>query len=154
MSCGSTNSCKCEKSCARNYNLVAQPFAANATTPIIVNGNQVVLTGKAIQVLNNGYQIVKSGLYRLAADIVVVGTAAGTVTLQMYLDGVALPCTIRRQTIAASGAVSIHSETDLDLDSICRCNNSVNHRITFAVVTDSAAAGSITSTCTGALKLD
>lgn len=153
MSCGNGNG-SCSKSVARFYNDVTQTFAADATTTLVVSGNQVVLSGKGISVYNNGYTILKSGIYRVSGDIVVTGTAAGLLTFEVYLDGLLLPCTVRKQSIAAGSTSVIHTETEIDFDKVCPCTNSVNHRITFVLATDSAAAGTVDNLCTGVTKLD
>lgn len=153
MSCGNGSN-SCNKSVARFYNDVAQTFAADSTTTLVVSGNQVVLSGKGINVYNNGYTILKSGIYRISGDIVVTGTAAGLLTFQVYLDGLLLPCTVRKQSIAAAGTSTIHTETEIDFDKVCPCTNNVTHRITFVLVTDAAAAGTVDNLCTGVTKLN
>lgn len=75
MSCNSGSGCGCKKSIARFYNPATQAFLANATTPIAVNANQVVLQGTAIVPSLNGYRIDKTGLYGLTADIVLLGAS-------------------------------------------------------------------------------
>ena len=153
MSCGNDNN-SCCKSVACFYNDVAQTFAADATTPLIISGNRVVLNGKGIDVFNNGYTILKSGIYRISGDVVVTGSAAGLLTFQVYLDGLLLPCTVRKKSITSCGTTTIHTETIIDFDKVCPCTNNVNHRIVFALVTDAAAAGTVDNLCTGVTKLD
>ena len=70
--------------------------------------------------------------------------------MQWYMDGVALPCTLKRVTLPASGNAEIHTETDLELSGCCCC---VNHTFTLVATTDSTAAGSVIELCTGLLKL-
>lgn len=152
MSCGNGNGCN--KSVARFYNNVAQTFAADAVTPLIVSGNQVVLSGNGITVFNNGYSILKSGIYRISGDVVVSGTAAGLLTFQVYLDGLLLPCTVRKQSIAAGDTTMLHTETEINFNKVCPCSNNVSHQVTFALVTDAAASGTVENLCTGVTKLD
>ena len=113
-------------------------------------GAKVVNSGSSIQVEPQSYDTVKIGLYHLAADAVIAATAAGVLTLQWYMDGVALPCTLKRVTLPASGNAEIHTETDLELSGCCCC---VNHTFTLVATTDSTAAGSVIELCTGLLKL-
>lgn len=153
MSCGNSNN-SCCKSVACFYNDVTQTFAADATTPLIISGNRVVLNGKGIDVFNNGYTILKSGIYRISGDVVVTGSAAGLLTFQVYLDGLLLPCTVRKESITSGGTTTIHTETIIDFNKVCPCTNNVNHRIVFALVTDAAAAGTVDNLCTGVTKLD
>lgn len=153
MSCGNNCSCK-TKSCARFYSNVSQTFEADSSNQLIVAGEPVVLTGNAITAWNTGYEILKTGIYRISGDVVVTATAAGEITFQVYLDGVLLPCTVRQKTMAADEIVSIHTETDIDVEKLCPCNNNANHRIVFVLVADSAVTGTINRVCTGITKLD
>ena len=91
-----------------------------------------------------------SVIHQTAISIVIAATAAGVLTLQWYMDGVALPCTLKRVTLPASGNAEIHTETDLELSGCCCC---VNHTFTLVATTDSTAAGSVIELCTGLLKL-
>ena len=152
MSCGNNNSCG--KSVARYYNNTTQTFAADSTTTLAVFGNLVVLNGNAISEYNNGYTILKAGTYRISADIVVTGSAAGLLTFQVYLDGLLLPCTVRKQSISAGSTTSIHTETEINFNKVCPCSSNVNHKIIFALVTDAAAAGTVDNLCTGVTKID
>lgn len=152
MSCGNNNSCG--KSVARYYNNTTQTFTADSTTTLAVFGNLVVLNGNAISEYNNGYTILKAGTYRISADIVVTGSAAGLLTFQVYLDGLLLPCTVRKQSISAGSTTSIHTETEINFNKVCPCSSNVNHKIIFALVTDAAAAGTVDNLCTGVTKID
>ena len=149
MSC-SGNSKSYQKSCVRYFNNSPQTLAANAATVLTLAGAKVVNSGASIQVEPQSYDTVKIGLYHLSADAVITASAAGVLTLQWYMDGVALPCTIKRITLPASGNAEIHTETDLELSGCCCC---VNHTFTLVATTDSTAAGSVVELCTGMLKL-
>ena len=151
MSCNSNGSCHCQKSIARFYNKTTQAFPANTVTPISVNANQVVLEGKAIVPTLNGYRIEKTGLYNISCDVVLLGATAGNVILQAYLDGVAMPCTERTVTLVAEAYTTIHLETDILFEPVCRCQNNTSHAITFAVVS-TGGAGSIVNVCSGVKK--
>ena len=151
MSCNSGSSCGCKKSIARFYNPATQDFLANATTPIAVNANQVVLQGTAIVPSLNGYRIDKTGLYGLTADVVLLGATAGNVLVQAYLDGVAMPCTVRNATLVADGYVSVHMDTDVLFEQVCMCQNNTSHQITFGIVS-TGGAGSVVNVCTGIIK--
>ena len=151
MSCNSNGNCNRHKSFVRYYNQTAQAFAANATHPIVVNANQVVSQGKAIVSTPNGYRIERTGLYGISADVVILGTTAGNVTVQANLDDVALPCTIRYATLVVDGYVSLHLETDILFEQVCKCQNNTSHQITFSIVS-TGGAGSIVEVCTGIIK--
>ena len=149
MACNG-NSKTYQKSCVRYFNNSPQTLAANAATVLTLAGAKVVNSGESIQVEPQSYDTVKIGLYHLAADAVIASSAAGEITLQWYMDGVALPCTLKRVTLPASGNAEIHTETDLELSGCCCC---VNHTFTLVATTDSTAAGSVIELCTGLLKL-
>lgn len=151
MGCNSNGGCGCQKSIARFYNQTAQAFAANAITPIAVNANQVVLEGNAIEAPLNGYRINKTGLYAISCDVVLLGTTAGNVVLQGYLDGVAMPCTTRNVTLVADAYTPVHFDTDILFDKVCRCQNNTSHQIAFAIVS-TGGAGNIVNVCTGIKK--
>lgn len=151
MSCNSGSNCGCRKSVARFYNQTTQAFLANATTPIAVNANQVVLQGTAIVPSLNEYRIDKTGLYGLTADVVLLGTTAGNVLVQAYLDGAAMPCTARTVTLVADGYTAVHIDTDILFEQVCMCQNNTSHQITFGIVS-TGGAGSVVNVCTGIIK--
>ena len=101
MGCNFYGQCGNQKSIARFYNQTVQAFPANATTPIAINANQVVLDGKAIVPSLNSYRIDKTGLYRVSLDATILGTTAGNVSIEMLLDGVAKPCATKTVTLVA-----------------------------------------------------
>ena len=101
MSC-SGNSKSYQKSCVRYFNNSPQTLAANAATVLTLAGAKVVNSGESIQVEPQSYDTVKIGLYHLVADAVITSSAAGVLTLQWYMDGVALPCTLRKVTLRKS----------------------------------------------------
>ena len=151
MACNNGNGNRAyQKSCVRYFNNAPQLLAADSANVLTLSGAKVVNSGSSIQVEPQSYDTVKIGLYHLAADAVIAATAAGVLTLQWYMDGVALPCTLKRVTLPASGNAEIHTETDLELSGCCCC---VNHTFTLVATTDSTAAGSVIELCTGLLKL-
>lgn len=151
MGCNSYGSCGNQKSTARFYNQTVQTFAANATTPIAINANQVVLDGDAIVPSLNSYRIDKTGLYRVSLDLTLLGTTAGNVTIEMLLDGVALPCATKLVTLVADAYVPVHIETDVQFEQLCRCQTRTSHTISFVIVS-AAGAGSVTSVCSGVAR--
>ena len=164
MACNNGNGNRAyQKSCVRYFNNAPQLLAADSENVLTLAGAKVVNSGSSTQlpaparssmvlssVPSRSKITVKIGLYHLAADAVIAATAAGVLTLQWYMDGVALPCTLKRVTLPASGNAEIHTETDLELSGCCCC---VNHTFTLVATTDSTAAGSVIELCTGLLKL-
>lgn len=148
MSCSNTNKNCHAKSCVRYYNNNAQAFTDNATT-LSIAGSRVVDSGIAIEADANSYTVTKRGLYHIAVDIEFISTA-GLVTVQAFLDGVPLPCTLTKITGVANIENVGHLETDLQFDSCC-CN--VNHTITFVITGDTGVTGTVNHLCTGITKL-
>ena len=150
MGCGCNRHKSChDKSCQRFYNNNEQTLAAATTTQLVIAGTRVVDTGVSIETQPQSYTTLKTGLYHIAGDVVVEGSAGGTAVLQVYMDGVPLPCTKRTRTIPATGYVEIHTETDLCLDGCC-CD--VSHTFTYQITTDTTAAGAVVECCTGIIK--
>lgn len=139
-----------DKSCQRFYNNNAQTLAAGATLQLQIAGTKVVDSGISIETEPNNFTTVKTGLYHIAGDVSITPTAGGTVTFQVYMDGVALPCTLRTITLPATGSREIHTETDLCLSGCC-CD--VSHTFTFQLTSVDTAAGSVIQSCFGILKL-
>jgi hypothetical protein len=146
MSCGN---CNCgnpyAKSCVRVYNDITQPFTA-AGTQITLEGTPVVNSGVSIELNPGSIEIEKSGLYRLSADVTINPTAAGTVVVQLYRNGVALPCAIAQNVVSSGNLCTLHVETDQQVQTCC-----VNHPVYTLRV--SGVAGNVTHICVGALKL-
>jgi len=133
------------KSCIRVYNNSAQAFTA-ALTPLNIEGTPVVESGCSLRLNTANIRVNKSGLYHLSADVTYTATAAGTVVVQLYKDGVALPCAISQQTVAANDVNTAHVETDLEIITCC-----VNRPlITLGI---SGVAGTVNHTCVSAVKL-
>ena len=150
MSCGRTNRNCNRKSCQRYYNTTPQPFIAGQTLQLTIAGSKVVDSGISIETEPMSYTTVKTGLYHFAGDVVIESTAAGNITMQIYMDGVPLPCTFRESNLAATGFREMHTETDLELGGCC-CD--VNHTFTFVLTSADTAAGSVVHFCSGITKL-
>ena len=149
MGCSSKSHKTChDKSCQRYYNNNVQAIAAGQTVQLAIAGARVVDSGIAIDTQPLSYTTLKTGLYHIAADVVVNATTAGSGVFQVYMDGVPLPCT-RKTVQFYSGGTAVHTETDLELSGCC-CN--VEHSFTF-IFTSDTVVGSVTEFCSGVLKL-
>lgn len=149
MACGSKCGKNCKtKSCQRYYNTTPQPFAAGQTLQLQIAGAKVVDTGISIETQPLSYTTLKTGLYHLVADVVADVTTLGAATLQVYMDGVPLPCTLRNLRFPV-GYNEIHTETDLCLTGCC-CD--VEHNFTF-ILNSVDAVGEVVQFCSGVLKL-
>lgn len=98
---------------------------AISTTPSALSGAiALVDTGCSMEPMSSGARIRTAGLYSVNANVQVNATAAGTVSAQLYLDGVPLPDTLRTVT-AAVGLTVIPLETLLCLPGNCCCGHTV-----------------------------
>lgn len=150
MSCGNVGHKTChDKSCQRFYNNLPQALAAGQILPLAIAGAKVVDSGISIETEPLNYTTLKTGLYHFTGDVVINVATAGDVELQIYMDGVPLPCTYRRVTVP-SGYREIHTETDLALDGCC-CD--VTHSFTYRLTSVDTAVGTVTQFCSGVLKL-
>lgn len=149
MSCFNSSKSRCMKSCARNYNNTSQLFLPESVNVLTVAGAKVVDTGIAIDTEPQSYATAYSGLYHIEADVTIAATTAGAVTLQWYMDGVALPCTYTEQYVAVAQVDTVHLETDLFFESCC---GKVNHVFTLLLTADATAAGAVTHICSGVIK--
>lgn len=133
------------KSCIRVYNNAPQTVT-DAAQVLNLEGTPVVDSGCSLTLNTAGITVNKSGLYHFSADVTMAPTAAGTSTIQLYKDGVALPCAIAQDTAETGNTFTTHVETDLCINTCC-----VNHPVITLVA--SGVAGTITHTCVGAVKL-
>lgn len=143
MACNCNN--QYAKSAVRAYNNAVQPFTA-ANTQLTISGTPVVETGCSLTLNPTNMKVNKSGLYRFSADVTFTATAAGVVTLQLYQNGVALPCAISQQTVTAGSTYTTHIETELGLNVCCVNNTSITLFI-------GGVDGNVTHTCVGGTKL-
>ena len=89
-------------------------------TQLTLAGTTVTRTGCSVIPDGNALKINHGGLYHLAADVTLTPSAAGTVSVQMYLNGVAMPDAITQITVAESGVTTVHVETTRLL-AVCPC---------------------------------
>ena len=133
------------KSCVRVYNPVDQAFAATAA-PLVLKGTTVVNTGCSLCAEATDIKVLNSGLYHISADVTITPTASGIVTIQLYKDGVALPCAIVQQTVTSGDAYALHVETDACINTCCMNNPLITVQL-------SGVSGNVNELCVGMLKL-
>ena len=133
------------KSCVRTYTNIPQTVT-DALTTIIIDGTPVVESGTSLSLNPSSISVNGSGLYHFSSDITFTPTADGAFVVQMYKDGVALPCAVSSETVTSGVTVTTHIETDLVLSSCCAVTPSIT-------VVTSGVAGTVTHTCTGGLRL-
>lgn len=134
------------KSCIRVRNSTAQTLSATTPTTLVLQGTTVTDSGCSLTLNPSNITVNKSGLYHFSADVTVSPTAAGTAVIQLYKDGVALPCAISTTTTTTGTIFTTHVETDLCLNACCANNPSIT-------LVASGVAGTVTNLCVGALKL-
>lgn len=101
------------KSSAVAINSASQAFVAAGTT--LQPGSAVSVTGCSLSVANSGIQVNSDGLYQIEAAVTFTPSAAGVAIVQIYKDGVLLPCTTRQLTVAADSVYTISTCAPCDL---------------------------------------
>lgn len=115
MSCCKRNLKRCNyKSIERAFNNVSQAFVSTGTTLNLL-GTLATDTGVSISTNTNNFTINTCGTYIISADVTFEPTGAGNVIVQLYKNGVALPCAISIFTVAVGDIYTLHVETDLYL---------------------------------------
>ena len=142
MSCKNKN----YKSAQVAVNTTAQNVVAAGTT-VNVLGNMVTDTGCSIATNNTGFKINASGLYNIRYAITFTAEAAGTLTIQLFKDGVALPCTLVQDTVADASTYTVIVEAPAIVVGTC-CNICTN--ITAIV---SGVAGTVNYVCASVVRL-
>lgn len=131
------------KSAVQFYNATPQPIA---TTSLIANpvsmllGNKVTDTGVAIDLMSNGVSVETTGLYRISADVNLVGTVAGDLTFALALNGEILPETIRTITAVAGASIVVPMETVRRLHT---CYNFDEYSISVIAYSDGTGTGTV-----------
>ena len=147
MACNSSGlNSNCTVSSQTAYNNTTQTVPAT-TTAVAIMGNLVTNTGRCITTQNGGFIIKKSGVYTIKCDITFTATAAGTETIQLYLNGVIMPCSVNSYTTTESGIVTLHTETTVYIPICCKSTSTISINV-------SGVAGTISHVCANALKHD
>lgn len=134
------------KSAQVALNTTAQTIAA-AGTGVGVLGSVLTDTGCSIETTNVGFRISNSGLYRIRYALTFTADAAGTMTAQLYRDGIALPCSLVQNTVAAGDVYTVEVEAPALVVGTC-CN--INPTITAVV---GGVAGTVDYVCASAVRL-
>ena len=104
---------------ARIFNNTSQTVTADET-PITLLGSTVVDNTGLITVNSGSFTVRSSGVYHLSADVTFTPTSTSSPsTIQVYWsnNNTQLPCTL--STVSTSGAVTVHTETDIALSACC-----------------------------------
>lgn len=135
------------KSSTEFYNNSTQSVGATMA-PMNLQGTEITDTGVSLDLEQNSIVIQHSGLYRIHGTVSFNATTAGAVTVQMYLNGLPLPETLRIKTVAVGNNL-------IELDTIRGFRTSCGQnpqRIQFMIMTDGTAAGNVTFVSGNALK--
>lgn len=116
MSCKNRN----YKSAQVAVNTTAQTITATGTT-VGVLGNLATNTGCSVETNGDGFKINASGLYNVRYAITFTAGEAGTLTAQLFKDGVALPCALAQNTVAAGNVYTVIVEAPAIVVGAC-CN--------------------------------
>lgn len=127
------------KSSSEFYNTATQTVGATVT-PLALTGSEITDTGVSICLQNDAIRIEHSGLYRIHGTINFNATTAGSVTAQMYLNGLPMSETARIIT-AAVGNNLIEFDTIRSFRTMC---GQSPQNIQFMIMTDGTAVGSVT----------
>jgi hypothetical protein len=90
----------CYKSGIYTVNSTPQTIAANGTLAL---GSVTHKYGDAIELNGNGINLTEAGYYNIITTATVSPTAAGTITLTMYKNGVAVPGAIATGAVSTAG---------------------------------------------------
>lgn len=133
------------KSSAVAINSASQAFVAAGTA--LQPGSAVSVTGCSLSVANSGIQVNSDGLYQIEAAVTFTPSAAGVAIVQIYKDGVLLPCTTRQLTVAADSVYTISTCAP----AICAASCAMVRPVFTTQI--SGVAGTVNYTCMSGVKL-
>lgn len=133
--------CNCNrKSAAQKYNFAEQILTA-IPAPLTMGSTAGLPTGPSIVDRGNNLGVRHTGLYRLTAQLIAAVSAAGTLNVQAYYDGV--PVASSRKTLpvaVGSQEISIDTLAYLPVPDACGCNGVTVPVDIYAWTADSGAA--------------
>lgn len=106
-------------------------------------------TGCSIEGSAGGARILNGGIYEISFDTFVTSAAAGTVRVQLYQNGVPLPCAIDSVTLAAGATGNMHFSTRIELS----CCKAISPSLTAVFTSDDITALVVNHTALGVVKL-
>lgn len=140
------------KSAVQFYNSTDQEILATniATNPVIFGlGSRVTDTGISIDFNSFDIGIESSGLYRISANLDVLGVTAGDVTFAIADNGIILPDTISTITAVADISELISLETIREFN-VC-CNS--DHNLSIVAFSDGTGVATVERLSGNAVKL-
>lgn len=145
--------CKNYKSAVQFYNSTAQEITATdiVTSPVILAlGTRVTDTGIATDFNAFDVDIDASGLFRISADIDVLGVTAGDISFGIALNGQILPETLSTITAVADISEIIHFET---IRTINVCYGLDEHTFSIVAYSDGTGVATVERLSGNAVKL-
>lgn len=133
------------KSCIRTYNNGPQEIKKSKST-LTLKGEEVVNTGCSLSLNPEGIVVKRTGLFHLSVDVTITPQECGTFSVQLFLDGNPLPCSLSQNASEARKTFTTHLETDQFIPT-CQLKHPKITVVTYGV------AGTIEHLCVGALKL-
>ena len=106
-------------------------------------------TGCSIDGQTGGARIRNGGLFEISFDTFVTSATAGTVKVQLYKDGVPMPCAQDSVTLAAAATGNMHFSTRLEVACCC----AVNPVFTVVFTSTDITALVVNHTALGVVKL-
>lgn len=143
--------CNGKKSAAQKYNFAAQTLTATPA-PLNMGATAGLPSGPSIADRGNNIGIRHTGLYRLTAQLIATITAAGTLNVQAYYNGVPIAATLKTLPVAAGSVeVSLDNLLYLVVPQGCGCADLIYPLDIYAWVANSAA-GDVASVTVNALR--
>lgn len=145
--------CKNYKSAIQFNNTTSQTVAATdiVSNPVILAlGSRITDTGVALDFNSQDIQVETSGLYRISANLDILGVTAGDITYAIAVNGNILPETIRTITAVAGISEIVPTETIRELDTCCAISD---YNITLVAFSDGTGAATIERVSGNVLKL-
>ncbi len=133
------------KSCVRVYNNSVQPVFENPAT-LTLEGTPVVESGCSLTLNPSSIVINNSGLYHLSADVTFTAVSKGNSVIQLYMDGLPLPCAVAKDFTESGNTFTTHVETEVCVQTCCMKHPAIT-------LVTSGVDGEVSHTCVGVLKL-
>lgn len=133
--------CNCNrKSAAQKYNFTAQVLT-DVAAPLDMGSSAGLPTGPSILDRGNNLGIRHTGLYRLTAQLIVAMSAAGTLNVQAYYDGVPIASSLKSLPVAVgSSEISLDTLAFFPVPDSCGCSGVTVPVDIYAWTADSGAA--------------
>lgn len=143
--------CNNKKSAVQKYNFTVQELTTTPS-PLSMGATAGLPSGPSIADRGNNIGIRHTGLYRLTAQLIATITAAGTLNVQAYYNGVPIAATLKTLPVAAGNVeVSLDNLLYLVVPQGCGCADLIYPLDIYAWVANSAA-GDVASVTVNALR--